>query len=82
MVTVDLKRELNQRVRKGEEISNRISKRLYSLKESAIYLGRGLHGVRDMVWRGEIPIVRSGRKMFIDIKDLEDYIERNKMVYE
>ena len=82
MVTVGSKSKLNQGVRKGEEISNRISKRLYSLKESAIYLGRGLHGVRDMVWRGEIPIVRSGRKMFIDIKDLEDYVEKNKMVYE
>jgi excisionase family DNA binding protein len=82
MVTPDSKSKLNQGVRKGEEISNRISKRLYSLKESAVYLGRGLHGVRDMVWRGEIPIVRSGRKMFIDIRDLEEYVERNKMVYE
>jgi len=82
MVTVDSKSKLNQGVRKGEEIGNRISKRLYSLKESAVYLGRGLHGVRDMVWRGEIPIVRSGRKMFIDIKDLEEYVEKNKMVYE
>lgn len=82
MVTLDSKSKANQGVKKGEEIHNRISKRLYSLKESAIYLGRGLHGVRDIVWRGEIPIVRSGRKIFIDIKDLEHYVESNKMVYE
>jgi len=82
MVTVGLENKACHGLRKGEEITNRISKRLFSLKESATYLGRGLHGVRDMVWRGEIPIVRTGRKMFIDIKDLEDYVSKNKMVYE
>ncbi len=82
MVTVGLESKTSYGLRKGEEITNRISKRLYTLKESAIYLGRGLHGVRDMVWRGEVPIVRTGRKMFIDIKDLEAYVSKNKMVYE
>ena len=55
-------------------------KRLFTLKDSAIYLGRGLHGVRDLVWKGELPVVKSegGRKLFIDIKDLEAYIEKNK----
>ena len=82
MVTPDINSIQNQIVRKGTRIVNPIPKRLYTLKEAAIYLGRGLHGVRDMVWNGEVPIVRSGRKMFIDIKDLEEYVTRNKMVYE
>jgi excisionase family DNA binding protein len=78
MVTVDFKELKNQRVRKGEEIPYRISKRLFTLKEAAIYLGRGLYGVREMVWRGELPVIQSGRKQFIDIIDLEAYIARNK----
>ena len=65
-------------VRKGEEIT----KRLYTLKEAAIYLGRGLHGVRDMVWNGDLPYIQAKRKMFVDIRDLERYIERGKRVYE
>ncbi|PIV20161.1 MAG: hypothetical protein COZ69_11005 [Deltaproteobacteria bacterium CG_4_8_14_3_um_filter_45_9] len=77
MVTPDLKANKNHGVRKGEEIS----KRLFTLKEAALYLGRGLHGVRDMVWKGEVPVVRNGRKMFLDIRDLDTFIERNKTTY-
>ncbi len=81
MVTAGLKVSENQRLRRGEEISYRIPKRLFTLKEAAVYLGRGLHGVRDMVWKGEVPVVRSGRKMFVDIADLEAWVSRNKMTY-
>ncbi len=60
-----------------------IKKRLYTLKEASVYLGRGLYGVREMVWKGEIPIVKrdTGRTMFIDIRDLEKYIDQNKQVF-
>jgi len=60
-----------------------IKKRLYTLKEAATYLGRGLFGVREMVWKGEIPIVKrdTGRTMFIDIQDLEKYIDQNKQIF-
>jgi len=36
--------------------------------------------MRELVWAGEISIVRENgkRKIFIDIKDLDAYIERNK----
>jgi hypothetical protein len=34
-----------------------------------------------MIWKGEIPIVRHGRKIFIDIEDLNKYIEKNKTTY-
>jgi excisionase family DNA binding protein len=77
MVTTEINSFKNQKVRKGEEIT----KRLYALKEAALYLGRGLHGVRDMVYRGDLPVVRNGRKMFIDIRDLDNFIEKNKSTY-
>ena len=57
-----------------------MDKRLYTLKEAAKYLGRSVWSMRELVWAGEISIVRENgkRKIFIDIKDLDAYIERNK----
>jgi len=36
--------------------------------------------MRERIWAGDIPVVRfpSGRKMFIDVQDIEVFIERNK----
>ena len=60
------------------------NKRLYTLKEAAEYLGRSVWSVRELIWAGKIPIVRGDgdRKIFIDVKDIEDYIERNKSIYQ
>ena len=43
--------------------------------------GRGLYGVREMVWAGKLPVVRDGRKMFVDLKDLDAWIDQNKETY-
>jgi hypothetical protein len=58
-----------------------ISPRLVSIKQSAIYLGKGVYGVRGLIWSGQIPIVRDGRKIFLDIRDLDRYIESKKTNY-
>ena len=60
-----------------------VEKRLYTLKEAAAYLGRSEWSMRDLVWKRELPVVKSagGRKIFIDLQDLEAYINRNKSVY-
>ena len=52
--------------------------RLYDLKAAAGYLGRSVWGVRELVWSGQIPVVKSGRKLYLDICDMERWIERNK----
>jgi len=59
-------------------------KRLYTIRDSAIYLGRGVHGVRNLIWTGQIPVVKAngGRKLFIDLKDLDSFIERSKFTME
>jgi excisionase family DNA binding protein len=57
------------------------NKRLYTLKEASMYLGRSVWGVRELIWAGKIPVVKDGRKMFIDILDLEKYVEENKSTY-
>ena len=54
--------------------------RLLPLKDAADWIGLTVWGMRERVWAGDIPVVRfpGGRKMFIDVRDLEGFIERNK----
>ncbi len=54
--------------------------RLYDMKAAAFYLGRTVWGVRELVWAGELPVIRSGRggKQYIDVCDMDTWIEKNK----
>jgi len=54
-------------------------KRLYSVAEAAIYLGRSPWSVRRLIWSGELPEVRAGRRVHLDIKDMDAFIEKNKV---
>ena len=55
-------------------------KRLYTLKEAAAYLGRGVDSMRELVWTGELPVIQVGErsKQWIDIQDMDDWIGRTK----
>ncbi|MBM4315468.1 MAG: helix-turn-helix domain-containing protein [Deltaproteobacteria bacterium] len=68
---------------KAQERGNLARKRLYTLKEGAAYLGRSEWGMRELIWAGAIPIVkpREARKIFLDINDLDRFVEANKSVY-
>lgn len=81
MGTDEINHIKSQKVKKAQGITNPLPKRLFTLKEAAHYLGRTLWGMRELVWAGKIPVVRDGRKMFIDILDLEAWVARNKMTY-
>ena len=71
----------NQRIRKAQGITNPLPQRLFSLKEASIFLGRTLWSMRELVWAGKIPIVRDGKRIFVDVVDLENYITKNKTTY-
>ena len=60
---------------------NPLAKRLYSLPEAACYLGRSLWSMRELVWKGSIPIVREGKRIFLDIGDLNDYVAKHRTYY-
>ena len=83
MVTPRRKLEQNQVVEKAHGIGHPMVKRLYTVKEAAVYLGRSIWGVRELIWAGRIPVVRldGGRKIFLDIEDLNDFIKQNKSTY-
>jgi excisionase family DNA binding protein len=83
MVTPIQKAKQNHPAKEAHGICNPLSKRLYTLKEAAEYLGRSEWGMRELVWTRKIPVVRQegGRKIFVDILDLMEFIEKNKSTY-
>jgi len=72
------KSEIGKCSKKAQRISNPLTKRLYDLKEAAIYLGRPVFSVRGLIWKGALPVIKDGRKLYLDIADINTYIERNK----
>ena len=77
------KTQTDKGLQKAQWMSNPLGKRLYTLKEAAQYMGRTVWGMRELVWAGEIPVVKGShaRKIYLDISDLENYINQNKSVY-
>lgn len=57
-----------------------VERRLYNLKAAAEYLGRPVWGVRTLIWNGKISYIQDGRKYYLDVKDLDAYIEREKRI--
>jgi len=60
----------------------RIPKRLYSIAEASIYLGRTVWAVREMIWGGKLPCIKDGRRILLDIKDMDDWVDKNKMKFD
>jgi Helix-turn-helix domain len=59
-------------------VSQRLSKRLLSIKEAGEYLGRSVWGIRELQWKGILPYVRFDRRVYFDINDLDKVIESHK----
>ena len=57
---------------------NKIIKRLYTVEEAAMYLGRSEWSVRRLIWNGVLPQVKFDRRVQVDIRDLDRFIEHNK----
>ena len=65
--------------RKNPRQQVRPQKRLYSIQEAALFLGRSVWAVREMLWAGKIPYIKDGRRILLDVFDMEKWIEQNKM---
>src|SRR5262245_59225029 len=59
---------------------HKVTKRLYTIGEAAIFLGRNKWSVRRLIWVGELPAVRVGRRVHLDVHDMEAFIEKHKEV--
>ncbi len=56
-----------------------VSPRLLGLKSAGGYLSLSYWTVRELVWRGELPSIRVGRRILVDREDLDAFIDRNKL---
>ena len=54
-------------------------KRLYSIKELVAEIGATEWFWRSQIWNGQLPYVQVGRKMFVDVLDLESFIMDHKV---
>lgn len=55
-----------------------ISQRLLTLPEAAHYLGCTLWSVRELIWKGELPYTRFGKRFQVDRRDLDELVDRQK----
>jgi len=64
---------------KKDNLKKDIPKRLFSIPEGAVYLGRSVCAMREMIWAGKIQMVRLDRRVYIDKNDLDELIEKSKV---
>ena len=58
-----------------------LKKRLFTIQEAAEYLGRSVWSVRELIWKGSLPCVKVGRRVHLDIFDLNKWIDKHKDIY-
>jgi hypothetical protein len=70
----------NNEGKSAQGITNPPAPRLLPLKRAADYLGLSPWAMRERIWAGDIPVVKfpGGRKIYLDVKDLDTFIEDNK----
>lgn len=52
--------------------------RLLDVHQAGVFLGISPWTVRDLLWRGDLAHVRVGRLVRIDLRDLENFITKNR----
>lgn len=51
---------------------------LLTVKDTAVYLGRSEQAIQHLIFSHELPVVRLGRRVHLDRRDLDAWIEKNK----
>ena len=59
-------------------MSEAVRKRLYSVKEAGRYLGRSPWTIRRLIRDGVLREVRQGRRVMVDLVDMDQFIEKYK----
>jgi excisionase family DNA binding protein len=50
-----------------------------NVEEAAVYLGRTKEAVQHLIAAGKLPVVKPDRRVFLDIRDLDQWIEQCKI---
>ena len=62
----------------SETHSNTDERRWMDVKTAAAHLGASVCFVRNLIWGGEIPFVRAGKRFVVDRADLDSWAVRKK----
>jgi excisionase family DNA binding protein len=62
----------------SEEAEHKLSPRLLTIKEAGSYLALGPWRIRSLIYRGDLPYVRLGRRILLDRNDIDALIDRLK----
>jgi len=54
--------------------------RLLSLRDLVAVYGLTTWYWRTSIWRGDIPHLQLGRKLVVDRRDVDEFIEKNKVI--
>jgi hypothetical protein len=55
-----------------------VKPRLFSIDQTAVYLGRTSKAVRCLVDAGAFPSVRTDGRIMLDVRDLDQWIDQGK----
>jgi excisionase family DNA binding protein len=53
--------------------------RLLTVSQAAVFVGRSKSAVEHLIHRREIPVVRHGRSVRLDVTDLQKWLEKDKV---
>lgn len=54
--------------------------RLVSVERAAQYIDASEREIHNMIARGELPVVRHGRRVKLDLRDIDQWIKLNKAI--
>lgn len=57
--------------------SGAVTPRLLAVEQAAVYLGRTKASMQHLIAQKRIPVVREGRRVLLDIRELDRWIEAN-----
>jgi excisionase family DNA binding protein len=56
-----------------------LESRLLTIQQTAAYMGATVWFVRSLIWSRNIPFVKFGNRLLLDKKNLDEYIEAQKV---
>lgn len=65
-------------IKKAMNITDLPARRLLTVEEAAVYLAISKREIYNMLANGELQAVRHGRRVMVDLRDAEKWIERKK----
>jgi excisionase family DNA binding protein len=61
-----------------QQLAGKVQPVLFNVKDAALYLGRPEQAVQHLIFEKALPVVRIGRRVHLDRRDLDAWIEKNK----